>query len=224
MSNGFQYTGLICSLPACDALFSAKRTPITRFQLQQRFKELEPQDATDIAYLANVLDWFAQPTERRDEELLQLFEKNLSLIQNVDIQSMLKWRMEFRTVIGALRQRHNGARLPEQRWGYGRWLPLIKKHWSEPNLGLEKLLPWSVEVLSLLKEEQAMKLERLILSLVWDWLERLSWEHRFDLAAVAIYRMRWDLISRWVCYAQEPAQKRFTHMVEDIIQDQFAIA
>lgn len=217
MDRAYQYTGLICSLPTCNTLFGAKNTPISRFQLQQRLRELEPEDAQDIRYLSEILDWFQQPVERTDEELLALFDRYHNAIHSSTIRDMLDWRMSFRSVIAALRRRHHGDSYPDHAWAYGRWIPLVKKYWQEPTLGLEKRLPWVANAVQYLREERAMDLEKLVLSVVWEWLERLSWYHEFDLAAVAIYRMRWDLISRWVCYSQEPARERFASMVDGVV-------
>lgn len=218
-SSAYQYTGLICSLPVCHILFGAKNTPISRYQLQQRLRELEPDDAEDIRHLGAVLDWFQQPVERTDEQFMALFEHSQEAIYSSDIRQMLDWRMTFRSVIAALRKRHHGDDFPGISWAYGRWMPLIKKYWHEPTLGLEKRLPWTAEAVQCMREERAMDLEKLILNQVWQWLERLSWDHQFDLAAVAIYRMRWDLISRWVSYKPEPARARFTDMLDRVVAD-----
>lgn len=215
--SAYQYTGLICSLPACNSLFGAKNTPISRYQLHQRLRELEPEDAEDIRHLSELLDWFQQPVGRSDEQLMALFNRYLQAIHSPDIREMLVWRMTFRSVVAALRKRHHGDDFPGISWAYGRWMPLIKQHWHEPTLGLEKYLPWVAEAVQCLREERAMDLEKLVLNHVWQWLERLSWEHQFDLAGVAIYRMRWDLISRWVCYNPELARTRFADMVDKVV-------
>lgn len=217
MAGENQYTALICSLPACDTLFDAKNTPISRFQLQRRLRELSPNDHRDIGYLGEILDWFQQPYERTDQQLLQLFDVYQQQIESEEIRAMLQWRMSFRSVVAALRRRQQGKDFPKEPWAYGRWVPLMKKNWQQPALGLEKRLPWVANAVQYLREERAMELEKLVMKVVWQWLARLAWQHEFDLPAVAIYRMRWDLISRWVCYAKEPAQQRFETMVNDLV-------
>ncbi len=217
MADPYQYTALMCSLPSCNQLFNANYTPISRFQLQQRLTMLSPEDAQDMSRLADILDWFRQPHERTDQQLLKLFNHNLQAIQSADISDLLVWRLSFRSVVAALRRRYLGHEFPQETWAHSRWLPTIKRNWHEPMLGLEKRLPWVPEAVRCLREERAMDLEKLLLQQIWLWLERCSWEHQFDLAAVAIYRMRWDLISRWVTYAKEPAQQRFKAMVTELV-------
>lgn len=217
MNKTNRYTALICSLPPCTVLFDAGNTPISRFQLKLRLRELDPVDANDIAILGEILDWFTQPQERTDEAFLALLEARLEQLNNPDVRAFLAWRMEFRTVVAALRRRHDGAPPPEGKWGYGRWTEVISKHWQEPDLGLRGVFPWVGSVSQLMQEEKALAVEKILLCQVWLWLDRVAWQHSFDFPAVAIYRMRWDLIYRWIRYEKNAAQKRFDSLVENIL-------
>lgn len=210
-----KYTDLICSLPACQELFSAKFTPVSRIQLEKRLRVLDEEDYQDMQLLGNFLDWFRQPLNRSDTELLTIVRKNYASINSASIRHYIDWRLEFRTLIAALRQKHRGGKFSsDAAWGYGRWVQHVEKHWHEKYFALEKIQPWLVEVDRLLGNEQALELERFILAYVWRWLEKESFGHEFDFEAVAIYRMRWDLVARWTSYTKAPAQQRFQQLLD----------
>lgn len=210
-----KYTDLICSLPACQDLFAAKITPVSRIQLEKRLRVLDDEDYNDIQLLGGFLDWFGHPLDRSDTELLTIVREKYSELSSESIKHYVDWRFEFRTLIAALRQKHRGGKFTgDMLWGYGRWVRHIEKHWNEKYFALEKIYPWFIDVERMLVREQALELESFILHYVWRWLEKESFGHEFDLEAVAIYRMRWDLVARWTSYTKEPAQQRFSHLLD----------
>ncbi len=212
MSRKYEYATLMCSLPACHRLFAATHTPISRIQLEKRLSLLSDIDAKDISILAQLLDWFRHPLNRGDDVLLDLVDDLLPQIHHQSIVHYIEWRLEFRSLVAALRNKNLNQ--SSEFLGYGRWVSTIKKNWHEPYFSLEKIFPWMVNVAHLLKEQKAKELEKYILNLVWQWLEAESFSHEFDLEAVAIYRMRWDLVARWTCYAKEPAEERFKNLLD----------
>lgn len=215
MSDVNKYTDLICSLPACQDLFAAKITPVSRIQLEKRLRVLDKDDYQDIQLLGTFLDWFRHPLHRSDTELLTIVKEKYQNVSSLSIRRYVDWRLEFRTLIAALRQKHRGGKFSSDiPWGYGRWVKHIEKHWNEKYFALEKMHPWLIDVERMLSSEQALELERFILSYVWRWLEKESFSHEFDLEAVAIYLMRWDLVARWTSYTRAPAQQRFTNLLD----------
>lgn len=215
MAEAYKYTALLCSLPACQELFSAKFTPISRIQLDTRLRVMDEADHQDIELLGEILDWFRHPLIRTDAELLTLAEKKRQQINSPSVVDYLDWRLEFRTLISAMRQKHRGLTFDaNEKWGYGPWVLHVNRHWNENYFGLEKIFPWLVDIARLLESEQAMELERYTLRHVWQWLEKEAFGHEFDLEAVVIYRMRWDLVARWTSYVKEPAQLRFASLLD----------
>lgn len=212
-----KYTTLICSLPGFESLTSLRRTPISRIQLRQRFRMLEPRDFEDIEILGELLDWFRQPAERSDHEFIQLLEKRLEQVHSEFIVESIVWRLELRSIIAALRHKRAGSAPVTEDWGYGRWQPLMQKHWQEPLMGMEKLHPWVTSARKLLEEDKAYELEKFILLHVWNWLKRREGEHEFDFPAVAIYRMKWDLAARWTSYDTASAERRFRHILAETL-------
>ncbi len=213
--QSYRYAALITSLPAFEPLASTTQTPISRVQLQNRLRMLEPDDLQDMEILSEVLDWFRQPSSRSDEEFLIILDKRLEQVKSEFVRECIIWRTEYRTVLAALRRKKDQLPLPPGRWGYGRWLPRIRRYWQEPLLGMEKAHPWVVQAKYLLDENQSLALEKLVLLNVWYWLRNLEDGHEFDFAAVVIYRMRWDLVARWTSYKVEVAEPRFLSLLND---------
>lgn len=154
-----------------------------------------------------------------DEQIVQRARDVVPTIANPFVHDLVAWLLELRTAVSALRRRHAGGGAPSstRHWGFGRWVPLISRFWNEPNLRLERALPWLPEARRLLEVGDSLGLERHLLSTVWDHLGRISESHHFDFEAVVIYSVRWDLVARWTSYRGEAALGRFDELVETAI-------
>jgi hypothetical protein len=128
----------------------------------------------------------------------------------------VQFRLEFRTVVAALRRRRRGERAPRPGvpWGYGRWVAHIERYWTEPGYRLERIFPWVHEAHRLMNADETQELERLLLGVVWEHLNRVGEEHYFDFEAVVMYVLRWHLIDRWTRYDGSAAVSRFREMIE----------
>lgn len=211
-----RYLMLITSLPAHGALFDAKRPPLSRLRLRQRLRLLEPDDAEDLARLSALTDWYQLKMADDDVAVAQRARRLVPSIQNALTRDLAIWRLEIRTLIAALRRRQAGSKAPSSRldWGFGRWMPHIKRHWNEPYLRLEGIFPWLPEAKRLHEQGDALGLERLLLGNLWVHLGRIAEGHHFDFEAVVIYCARWDLVARWTSYDGDAALARFDELVE----------
>jgi len=218
--RAYRYVQLITSMPGHGPLFRATQTPLSRINLRQRLSLLEPDDKRVMDQVTGLLDWHRHRIARTDAEIVERARVLIPGLANPFVRELVEWRLEARTLVAAMRRRRSGKDLPGPRvlWGYGRWLPMIRRHWHEPHFGLERVFPWLPEAREHLDNGNAIALERLLLGMFWDHLERLSEGHEFDFEAVLIYVMRWDLVARWVGYHKEGAARRFEEMVESALQ------
>lgn len=216
----YRYVQLITSLPGHGPLFRATQTPLSRINLRQRLDLLEADDRRVMDQISDLLDWHCHGIERSDAEIVEQARKVIPGFGNPFVRELVEWRLQARTLIAAMRRRRQGKEAPGPNvlWGYGRWLPIIRKRWHEPHFGLEKVFPWLVEAREHLDNGNPFALERLLLNMFWNHLDRLSEGHEFDFEAVLIYVMRWDLVARWVGYQSEEAGRRFNEMVESALQ------
>lgn len=216
-----RYLTLLTALPPHGPLFGAKQTPLSRLRLRMRLDWLEPDDASDLTRFAELIDWHHQHFDVDDEAFVQAAEQRLAQITNRFTRDLAGWRLELRTVVAALRRRNAGAPAPSARrkWGFGRWVPHITRHWREPHFRLERVYPWLPEAKRLLDDGDPLALERLLLGVVWTHLQRIGAEHYFDFEAVVVYTTRWDLVARWTCYDADAALARFDGLVDAALDE-----
>lgn len=221
-----KYVTLIASLPPhTPGLFATKQTPISRLKLDERLLMLEPEDAKDLALIENLVHWDRISMETTDAEMIKRGEQARDQLSNEFIKEIVRWRLELRTAVAALRLRQIQKRLPPNatKWEYGRWLPYIEKHWNESAFAMGKVFPWMPDAEKFLQEGKYLALERLLLGLSWERYGRVAEDHYFDFEAVVIYVLRWDVIDRWSRYNVEKAKKRFTEMTETALGEYTAM-
>jgi hypothetical protein len=213
VSEHSHYAMLLGSLPYHGPLFGARQTPLSEIRLGQRLALLTPEDLEDVRLMRRLVGWGG--LQREDTEVAAEAGRYLPEFRSDFVRDLVDWRLTVRTVVAALRRRHSGQTAPAgRRWGYGRWLAHVQRHWNEPGFRLERVYPWLPEALRQMEQGDAFGLERLLLGVVWDHLERVVDGHYFDFEAVVVYVQRWDLIARWTCYDGATAITRFDALVE----------
>ncbi|MGY0217570.1 DUF2764 family protein [Endozoicomonadaceae bacterium StTr2] len=214
MADTAYYT-LLTSLPHIDSLFNSRITPISRFQLDRRLSMLPQADRDTLVNIENLLHWDHLDNDVDEERLIRLAEKLRQQIPSQTLRDLVDWRLDMRTVVSALRRRHQGEAAPTQpKWSYGSRYEYIRSHWNAPTLGLAGAFPWIPTVNECLRTRDHVTLEKTLLEAVWKQLEHLSTRHRFDFEAVVIYVLRWNLVSRWTSYDENKAESRFRQLVD----------
>jgi hypothetical protein len=220
MFNGEKYITLISSLPSSDRLFLAKLAPISKLRLSQRLKQLSEQDLRTLHQVELVLDWGMQDLTYSDRELISHAKKVYAGFESETLKRIVRDKMELRTCIAALRLRMQGENAPDNiRWGFGRWVHHINRNWNETHFALEKVFPWLPQAKSFLESKDAAGMERFILEHALKQLQRFTNQHYFDLEAVIIYVLKWNIVDRSTHYNIEAAKNRFTELVEQGLGD-----
>lgn len=215
------YTMLMTSLPHLGTLFEARYSIISRIKLERRLSMLSSEDAETLKLIENVL-WWSNFEETKDDASFVVYARRV-MAQMTDpvLYSIVSHRIELRTLVAALRRRHQGRPVPleGEKWGAGRWVKVIERNWHEPDFGVQRTFPWVLEAQRLLDEKNTVALERLLLEEVWKDLGRKSQGHGFDFIAVVIYVLRWDVMERWTHYHDEVALERFSGLIDAAIGD-----
>ncbi len=221
-----QYVSLIASLPPhLPSLFATRQPPISRIKLDERLNVLESADRSDLAVIENLVHWDRMAIDTTDDEMLEREKLAEAQLKNTFIKEIVRWRLEMRTFVSALRHRQLGITLSYQKakWGYGRWVQFIENHWNEAAFGLGRQFPWLPEAETFLMDENNLGLERLLLSQIWDYYGRAVGSHYFDFEAVVVYVLRWDVIDRWSRYDSSKAEKRFREMADQALGEHIAM-
>ncbi len=215
------YVTLMASLPYHGRLFGARQTPLSRFQLNKRLAWLDPEDAAVLEKIESHLRWSKNLLLETDDEFLENAKRVVEELDNALLRDVLATRLEMRTLVAALRKRAIGQPAPGEResWGFGRWVNLMRRHWTDPDFGVGHIYPWIIDAQRAMQDNNVLGLERLFMRNAWEYLARAGAGHYFDFEAVAIYVLRWDLIDRWTRYEAEAAQERITGLVESGLGD-----
>ena len=210
-----QYVDLLSSLPYLANPFLHRRPPISEVKLQTRLTMLDIQDRITVQNLARIFYWGRLELKDSDAAIVRQGRRLTEDFQPPDMREWLFWRMDFRTLVAALRRRQSGQDAPaaNSHWGFGNYVHQIERNWAHPSFHLEGRFPWLTKARNLLEADDSYELERLLLSTVWKYYSRQMPDVPFSLSAVWLYLSQWDLVERWCSYNAEQAKIRFDAMV-----------
>lgn len=216
MTRSNDYYTLAASLPYLRQPFLYKDKPINRIQLERRLGMLEPEDEKELLEFADLLEWDRLTIDRTDEEIVDKAAIVVPRLRSGVVRQVALWRLEFRTVVAALRRRARGESVPPRglKWGYGRWVDHIRRNWVDPHFRLELVFPQLPELKRMMDENDTKGVERTLLRAVWDYVSRAGDGHEFDFEAIVVYLIKWTVAVRWRRYDGAEAQERFDEMVE----------
>ena len=210
-----KYVELLCSLPHLANPFVHRRPPISSVQFGKRMNMLITEDRVLIRQLMATFYWGRIELSSQDDELVKQAGRLMAEIQSKDMLRWLGWGMDFRTIIAALRRRHQGQETAptEQNWGYGHYVYHIRQNWSHPTFKLEQRFHWLEPALRLLHERDSLNLEKLLLQTAWHYYTSQEAAIAFSFSDVWLYAVKWDLVNRWCSYDHGKAKVQFDNMV-----------
>ena len=222
MGGRRHYYTFIASLPHLRRFDRAERLPINRERLTERLQMLDPEDAELVERAAAFIRWQRQPVARTDQEMVTYYEEVAELIQEPILACMLEFFMNQRTIIAALRRRHLGMACPVsgELWGVGRWVRHIERNWEDPDFKLGALYPWIPQARAHIEAGEALALDRLLMTAVWERMDRMAEGDAFGFEALLAYLFKWDILDQWLSYDKEEAKTRFEELVGEVTGDQ----
>jgi hypothetical protein len=210
------YVTLIAGLPSPESLHQARQPPLSRLKLERRLKALTPEDARVLQAVEDAIDWRRFDLATTEQQVIARGHRALSLVTSDSLRKIIRDRLELRTFLAALRRRFRGEAAPSSgtRWGFGRWVSHIERNWSDPGFRLDTPHPWIRDADRMIREGDATTLERLLLERSYRSLQRYSATHVFDLEAVVIYVLKWNIVDRATRYNRVAATNRFAELIE----------
>jgi len=212
-----RYYTLVASLPRLPRIEEAERLPINRERLDQRLRMLRPEDAAVIARAEGFLTWRSQPGGQTDADIVRATKEILDSPRlHPAVRDLVEFRMELRTIVAALRRRRRGESAPTGNdWGISRWMEHIRRNWQHPDFKLSNVFPWVPEAREQLEKGESVGLERLLMQVMWNFLDGLAFGHEFDVVNVLTYVMKWDILKRWLSQDPADARARFDELVAE---------
>ena len=212
------YYTLVASLPWLPRFDRTDRLPITRERLLKRFRMLNPDDAELVERGIEFLAWYRHPVERTDAEMVSAYERLMTVIDDPVVLTVIELAVDQRMIIVALRRRHRGlpAPTPGEPWGVGRWVHHIERNWDDPDFKLKSEYPWISQARAHLEAGETLALDRLLIELLWDCMDRFLEKDMFSFEALLAYLFKWGLINQWLSYNREAAKARFEQLVMEV--------
>ena len=96
----------------------------------------------------------------------------------------------------------------------------IERNWEMPDLRLGLAYAWINQARQYLESGESLALERLLMGLLWDHVDRSVQPFEFGIEAVLVYVLKWDILQRWLSYNVEEASKRFEELVSEVSDEQ----
>ncbi len=211
-----RYATLVCSLPHLEGdLFSQRQTPLSRFQLDRRLALLEAADRSLLNAIEDLLQWDRLHFRHSDAEITRRAAELLPRLPGTTLPSVVTSRLETRSLVAALRRRQLGLQAPlaGEEWGHGPHVDRVRRSWKEPCFGLAPRHAWLPRARELLVEGRTYELERHLLQIAWQTLVRQGEPHHFDLEAVVIYVLRWNIVARWTSSNSFAAGRRLETLI-----------
>ena len=210
------YYQLLSSLPHINTLFDARAISLSRYQLEKRLSSLSPSD-NQLLKKIEILIFFGEYTNNTIEgkKLIRVAIDTFAKIKSTLLASYIQNELDRKTLLMAIRQKNLQKPSPTNTaWSYGTRYEYIKRNWSKPTFGLEHAFLSTTKIVDLIKKDQALTVEKIILNDMWSALNALSSSCPiFSFDSVVAYIVRWNLVNRWVSYDKVKAVKRFEKIV-----------
>jgi truncated hemoglobin YjbI len=175
-------------------------------------------DFTDqhwVRKLTEAFSWGGMSLQADEQKIIAKANHFLAGIPHEDIRQWLRWRMDTRTIVAALRRRRQGEDAPAAgvNWGYGSYVRHIRQHWSNPTFNLEHRFHWLPTVADELAKGESFAVEKALLSGVWHYYNSQHPSTPFGFSAVVLYVIKWDLVDRWCQNNADRARVNFDKLV-----------
>lgn len=210
------YITLMASLPPLQAPERARQLPISPLRLEQRLRMLSDADAALVSELRRYLGWNA--ALRDDDAHAAALDVLLGSAKlPPTLHDAVAAQRRLRGVLAALRRRRfaslGGGRARAMQDVGG---PRRAGHEIEV-AALQHALPWAASLAAQFEAADGSTIERYLLRLQWSWYAESASGHEFDLEAVALYALRFDLLQQALAADAAGARRRFERLVADAV-------
>ena len=207
---------LIASLPHLPPHFDVEQPPIKRSLLVERLRMLHPADAHVVNQAIAFLAWDRQPLDRTDQDVIATYQRLMASISSTVLREVIQVRMNYRTIIAALRRRRAGQSCARRGGTVGRTHSPPFPASDVPPPG-----PLSVDraVRSVACRCGSHAAQYLLFDNNYRYWRRRSEQYTFCFEALVLYLVRWEIIDRWTSRNAAAGQERFEKLITEILGD-----
>ncbi|GLR63538.1 hypothetical protein [Marinospirillum insulare] len=212
------YYTLVTALPNLPPLAECKQLPISRIALNKRLTLLSDADLLQLELAEKLYHQSEVSLENLPDKPLVLdWQRQLEKITSPSIRECISNRLEWQTLLAALRYRQNGSSGPEDFQGFGRWTQRIRRNWHDPLFGLDAALPFLGKLQPLLNKGHSGELEYQLNQLLWKDLLFVERSFQFTLETVICFVLRWGLAEKQIKSDAKLALATFKRMSEQLL-------
>jgi len=222
MKRKNEYFQIITSLPLLQGKIDSDFQHMTRISFDKHIKNLHPDDLQMLTDFENFVIWEKHYMDNYDDAKFK--GKVLSLnnkYKNTTFLKIIRFIVQRRLGIGLFRKRKMGlkeAPSSSEIWAISDLEYKIKNNWNKKDFGLNYLGDSLSGVDDLIINDEALELEKKILKLSWDFCDKISTGHYFDIDFLLIYAFRRSLVERWnVIHNPSDVKARFEKLAMEAI-------
>lgn len=217
-----EYYQLITSLPSLQGKINSEFNHISRINFYKRLEELKPSDLQMIHDLEDFLIWEKKTLEGCcDNEFKQKVLELEKTYKNKTFQSILEFTTRKRIAIGLFRKRKNGeetAPSEEETWALSEIHHNIKNRWGDIDFGLKNIDKSLAGFDKLIQTDKSLELEKQLLQTAWDFCNRISSGHYFDIDYLLIYAVKRNAVDRWtIVHEPQNVTEKFNILAQEAL-------
>lgn len=211
------YYTLVTALPDLPPLARCQQLPISRIALERRLTMLSDADRLQLRLAEQLYHPDLTQPARPDPEQIRFWQEQLNQIHSEDLRFCIQLRLEWQSILAALRQRQQGEQGPEAFFGFGRWTNRIRQHWHEPTFALEDAMPLIRTLQPLMQQGAAGEVEQQLNHWLWQNLLHTERSHAFSTETVICFVLRWGLAEKQICNDASQALATFDHLAGSLL-------
>jgi hypothetical protein len=217
-----EYYELIASLPMLQGKLHSDFEHMSRITFDKRLSKLKEDDLKMVTDLEDFIIWERNAMENAID--IEFKKKVLELqgkYKNKTFLDIIEFSTQRRLMFGLLRKRKAGleqAPPAEEFWLFPELRYNIEKFWDQPDFGLKHIGKNLAGFDKFIQEDEALEMENQILQLTWDYCDRASYGHYFDIDFLLIYAIRRSIVERWnIAHTPQDITEKFNTLAMEAI-------
>lgn len=222
MNKNQNYYQLITSLPLLQGKLGSDFEVMTRIGFDKKLDQLSEDDKGMVKELEDFLIWEKHSMDKATDS--EFRSKAIALqhrYTNKTFLEIIGFATQRRLLLGLLRKRKDGlTQAPESKeyWAFPEIEYNIRNYWDQTDFGIKRLGASLSGMDTLLQNNHSLELEKQMLEMIWNYCDKLSHNHYFDIDFLMIYAIRRGIVQRWgIATAPQDITEKFERLAQEAI-------